>query len=286
MFFEIVLQADNACLNNCQLQSGRALIEIFDQVHLRVGIITFLIGLVPFAAQASGDQNPDPLASVMWPEMHQRLLDSGPVVFDERVRVIAPTSAENSLNVPVKVDASALGQVRRLIVFADLNPIPKIIELEPLHARPVLSFNFKVQQATPLHAAALDTAGVWHVGGVWLDAAGGGCTQPSVGSAAEDWARQVGSTTARIWPTAEGQRLRLRIMHPMDTGLADRIPAFFIERVEVMGDGGRLLARLHLFEPLAENPVLTLDLATRGDLELFARDNNGMEVRALVAAAP
>ena len=225
----------------------------------------------------------NPLKSSMWTEMHQRLLQSGNVIFDDKVRITAPQSAENSLNVPVKVDATALPRVRRIVVFADFNPIPKILEFEPIDAKAAISFNFKVQQATPLHAAALDEEGVWHVGGMLLDAAGGGCTQPSVGSAGEDWARQLGKVTARVWSGPDGQRLRLRIMHPMDTGLAAAIPEFYIERLEVTDERGKTLALLHLYEPVAENPILTLDLPGTQSVALSARDNNGNLVSARVS---
>ncbi|MCG7957857.1 MAG: hypothetical protein JAY69_02210, partial [Candidatus Thiodiazotropha taylori] len=69
------------------------------------------LGLVAAEAPA------DPLNSVMWHEMHQRLLDGAPVVFDERVQVSAPAVAEDSLNLPLWIDATALGEVERLLVF-------------------------------------------------------------------------------------------------------------------------------------------------------------------------
>ncbi len=245
-----------------------------------------IVGVVTGDASAAGDQSvADPLNSPMWNEMHQRLLGGDAVVFDERVRVIAPVSAENSLNVPVKIDASAIADVQRIVVFADLNPIPRILEFEPMQARPVISLNFKVQQATPLRAAVLDGNRVWRVGGVLLDASGGGCTQPSVGSAGSDWADQLGEVSARLWRRDEGQRLRLRIMHPMDTGLAASIPVFYIERVELSSPAGEPLALIHLYEPVAENPTLSVDLpgqiAAPG-VHLFARDNNGNRVSARV----
>lgn len=240
---------------------------------------TILLLLLLLALSAHATHPVDPLDSPMWSEMHQRLLDSGDYIFDERVQVIAPKSAENALNVPVKVDASALGEVKRIVVFADLNPIPQILDYEPLQAQPSISFNFKVQQATALRAAALDQKGVWRVGGIWLDAAGGGCTQPSVGSASEDWSAQLGNVTARLWDNGNGQRLRLRIMHPMDTGLADKIPEFFIERLDILQKDA-LIARVHLYEPVAENPTLTLDIKTHGEMGLFALDNNGNQVKA------
>jgi sulfur-oxidizing protein SoxY len=223
----------------------------------------------------------DPLDSPLWLKMHQHLLDGGKYVFDQRVKIIAPKNAENTLNVPVKVDASALGEVKRIVVFADLNPIPKILDYEPLQAQPSISFNFKVQQATALRAAALDSEDVWRVGGMWLDAAGGGCTQPSVGSANADWNAQLGHVTARLWPNKTGQRVRLRIMHPMDTGLADKIPEFYIERLEIT-QKNTLLARLYLYEPISENPTLTLDVSAQGAVDLFAVDNNGNQMQASI----
>lgn len=246
-----------------------------------VGLSLWLMPAVSIAEDSIAAA--DPLDSPMWREMHQRLLGGQSVVFDDKVRVYAPVSAENSFNVPVKVDATALGDVKRMVVFADLNPIPRILELEPEKSRPTISFNFKVQQATPLRAAAQDNDGVWHVGGVMLDASGGGCTQPSVGSASSDWSAQLGNVSARLWSTERGQRLRFRVMHPMDTGLAPRIPAFFIERLEVSNDRGESLATVHLFEPVAENPTLTLDFGQQQAIALFARDNNGNLVQATVS---
>ena len=255
--------------------------------HFSRSFLTLLVAaLLSFGSMhARAQQNlptVDPLNSSMWDDMHQRLLGGLPVVFDERVKVIAPGSAEDSMNVPVKVDASALGAVRRMVVFAELNPIPRILEMQPGQAVPAVSFNFKVQQATPLRAAALDEDGVWHVGSVLLDASGGGCTQPSVGSANADWSAQLGKVTARLWPRGSGQRLRLRVMHPMDTGLADHIPVFHIERLEVNDRQGNTLAALKLYEPVSENPTLTLDLESAQPVDLYAVDNNGNQVHAVV----
>ncbi len=237
-------------------------------------------------APANTPEQVDPLDSPMWTDMHRYLLDQAPFVFDERVRVIAPASAENALNVPVKVDATAIDGVQRMVVFADLNPITRIMELEPVGSLPVVSFNFKVQQGTPLRAAVLDREGVWHVGGVYLDAAGGGCTQPSVGSANADWASQLGTVSARLWPTDSGQRMRVRIMHPMDTGLAPKIPVFIIEKLEITDRWGERLALLSLHEPIAENPILTLDLPQHDEVQLYAIDNNGNRFAASISPAP
>ena len=56
-----------------------------------------------------------------------RLLDNGPVVLDERVKVIVPSIVENQAQVPVAADARALPGVTQLVVFADYNPIEHML---------------------------------------------------------------------------------------------------------------------------------------------------------------
>ncbi len=229
----------------------------------------------------------DPLDSVMWKEMHRTLLDGGPVVFDNRVRVLAPGDAEDSMNVPILVDASALGKVTRLLVFAELNPIHKVLEMEPMQLTPRVGFRLKVQQTTPVRAAALTRDGRWHVGGRIVEAAGGGCTAPSLGSNNKDWSSRMGEVNGRLWRGDDSTRLRMRIMHPMDTGLVSGIPAFYIERLEVRHNSGDLLTRLFLYEPVSENPVITLDLPKLNSVTVAGQDNNGNPVQAhLLAGYP
>lgn len=230
-------------------------------------------------AQAAAD---DPLRSFMWGEMHKHLLGGEPYRFDERVRVIAPGDAEDSMNVPVLVDASALSGVKKILVFAELNPIHKVLEMEPKQAVPRIGFRIKVQQATPVRAAVLTDEGVWHVGGRIVDAAGGGCTAPSIGSANADWASRLGEVSGRLWRGDGSARLRLRVMHPMDTGLVAGIPAFYIEELKVHDADRNLLTEIRLYEPVSENPLLTIDLPDVDRLAVSGRDNNGNPVVARV----
>ncbi len=217
----------------------------------------------------------DPLRSAQWSTMHQLFLADHPVVFDDRVEVIMPAVAENSLEVPVMFDASALSGVKRVVVFADFNPIPKILEFEPHRAEARLGFRFKVQQATPVRAAVLTEDGRWHVGGRWLDAAGGGCTLPSVASGDPAWTSRLGEIRARLWSREDHQRLKFSVLHPMDTGLAPGIPAFYIQTLEIHDANGEPVATVRPFEPVSENPFFSLDLRRAGMLSLSGRDNNG-----------
>lgn len=244
-----------------------------------------LAGLVAAQSVCAADgPPPDPLGSVQWTHMAKVLLSGHPIVFDERVRVLAPKAAENAREVPVMVEAEAIDGVRRMLVFADLNPLPKIVEFEPREgARALLAFRFKVQQSTPIHAAVLAADGVWHVGGVLLEAAGGGCTLPSLASGEEAWVAHLGEVSGGLWPRPRGERLRFRVIHPMDTGLAPGVPVFHITEIRVSDETGRELALIRPFEPVSENPLFSLDLAISGAVRVEGRDNNGNRFAARVA---
>ncbi len=55
---------------------------------------------------------------------------------------------------------------------------------------------------------------------------------------------------------------------------------------DIAGALEQLLTRLYLFEPVSENPVLTLDLPTVTAVSLQGRDNNGNPVSARVLGSP
>lgn len=67
------------------------------------------------------------------------------------------------MNVPVSVDAAALPGVTEVLVFADLNPIARIVRFAPTGAHPGLGFRIKLQQSSPVRAAARTADGTWHV---------------------------------------------------------------------------------------------------------------------------
>lgn len=243
-----------------------------------------LLCLLPLLAVAG-----DPLGSPSWEDMRKAFFPQQEVVFDDRVKVTAPLTAENPMHVPVAVDASALEGVREVVVFADLNPIVKVLTFEPGRADASLAFRVKLQQSTPVRAAARTADGVWHVGGLWVNTTGGGCTLPSTGSASPEWQKRLNEVSGRIWSGSQdnpGGRVRIRLIHPMDTGLAAGIPAFFIQDLEVSDPSGARLMHIHAFEPVSENPLFTLDLPPNlGDLsrvKVTGVDNNGNRIQAWV----
>jgi sulfur-oxidizing protein SoxY len=234
-------------------------------------------------AQARADQA-DPMGTASWDMRRAELFAGAPVAFDPRVVVLAPAVAENPLQVPVAVNVDPAIQASRILVFTDYNPILKVLAFEPGAARPYLAFRVKMQQSGPVRAAALGADGVWHVGHAWVVTTGGGCTLPALGRTDADWETRLNEVAGRVWNQAGADtRVRFRIVHPMDTGLAPGIPAFFLQRLDIADTRGRPLMAIEVFEPVSENPVFTLDLPTgqaTPPLRLTGVDNNGNRVRA------
>jgi sulfur-oxidizing protein SoxY len=244
-------------------------------------------------AQTSEATGGDPFGSFQWPDLKREFLGHGPVEFDARVQVRGPAFAEDPMNVPITVSADSLGDVLVITVLVDRNPIRKVLEYFPLGSLPRVSFRFKLEQASPVRAAVKTRDGVWHVGGVLVDSAGGGCTATGQTRRDGSWSRSLGELSARVFPHSApagsgaadaATRLRLRVMHPMDTGLVDGIPAFYVNHLSLRDADGRELMRLNSFEPVSENPVFSFDFADQptGPLRLVGSDNNGNRIDGAV----
>lgn len=254
-----------------------------------------LLGLAAASAPIAASAEPaaalpaDPLGSPMWDYHAGKLLTGGKVVFDERVRVTLPVIAEDQHVVPVAVDARALegvgGGVRRIVVFADLNPIPVAIDYRPLAAAAFVATRIKLDQRTPVRAAVQLADGSWHVAGGWIDAAGGGCSAPPVSRVRGDWADHLGEMRGAGWTAQGATRLRFGFRHPMDTGLVENIPAYNIETVDVRDAGGTALAALTVYGSVAEDPAFTLEVRRQGPMSVAARDSGGREFAGTIAAA-
>lgn len=201
----------------------------------------------------------DPLESVMWQSMADRFMPGGDIVFDGKVKIMAPLSAENQFHVPITVDATELDNVEEIIAVADLNPIPLVLSVRPKAALSYVGFRLKLQQTSPIHVGVRTSDGVWHVAGAIVDAAGGGCTAPAAAHGTNNWMATLGETRAYAGrETLSNARLTLRMRHPMDTGLAVGIPAFYMNELVIRDDAGEVLAEIDMYEPVSENPTLTL----------------------------
>jgi sulfur-oxidizing protein SoxY len=243
----------------------------------------FILKFCCFSAYAV-DKQDDPLESPSWSLMHQLMLNEEPYLFDEKVIVNIPEFAEDPMNTPVSIKVKELKNIEEIIVFADLNPIQKILRFKPIDVKPYLSFRIKVEQATPVRAAVRTSDGIWHVGGRWLETAGGGCTAPSLGRFTGDWHETLMGVSSRLWSNDESNRLRFRIMHPMDTGLIAGIPEFYLQNLIVIDQTGKVIAKLDTFQPISENPVFTFDVNKNITLpiKLSGSDNNGNKLKVSI----
>lgn len=241
--------------------------------------ITTALIAVCFSISVHADQA-DPLESPLWDYMRQTFIGNDKYEFDDKVRVAVPDFAEDPTQVPVSIDASAYaGNINKIVAWADLNPIQHILTYHPHpDVIPRISLRIKVQQGTAVRAAVQTKDGIWHVGGQYLDAAGGGCTTPSVGNANPYWESHLGEMKSRFFPKEEGGRYKLKVIHPMDTGLVDAIPEFYIQQVEVRSESGDPLAKLDLSQPVSENPVFSFDVRhSNKKHSIWMRDNSGNE---------
>ena len=189
--------------------------------------------------------------------------------------------------ISVHVDP-ALGPIEQSVVMVDRNPIRKVLVHCPMHALPSLALRFKFEQAWPVRVAALTNSGVWHLGGIWVESSGGGCTVAGATRKDGSWTQTLGDVSGRLFTAAPGSdaasRLRFKVMHPMDTGAVGGIPAFQVNRLSVRDSGDRELARLQTFEPVSENPVFSFDFTKPpvGGVQVVGTDNNGNRITSRV----
>jgi sulfur-oxidizing protein SoxY len=246
---------------------------------------SLILGLLAAPCAWADDFDGDPFQSGVWIDMRREYLGGAKVTYDPRVRVEGPAFAEDPMNVPIAVRVDpALGRVERIEVFVDRNPIRRVLAYEPLQALPAIGFRFKLEQASPVRAAVKLADGRWVVGGTLVDSSGGGCTVPGATRKDGSWTQTLGDVSGRLFSRPDATRLRIRLMHPMDTGLVGGIPAFYVNRLSVQDGTGRELARLQTWEPVSENPVLSFDFAVppEGGVKLVGGDNNGNRIAGRV----
>ncbi len=73
----------------------------------------------------------------------------------------------------------------------------------------------------------------------------------------------------------------------MDTGLANGIPAFFLEKLDINTPSGELLGQLYMHEPVSENPTITLFpklKASTTNVIVKGKDNEGNLIDVTVPA--
>ncbi|WP_428027420.1 quinoprotein dehydrogenase-associated SoxYZ-like carrier [Altererythrobacter sp.] len=242
--------------------------------------------VAPSAAMA-GELPADPLGSPMWEYRAGQIFDGAPVVFDEVVSLSVPMIAENQHALPVTVDARALDSVERIVLFADLNPIPIAVDYRPLRAQAFVATRIKLDQRTPVRAAVLTSDGVWHMSGEWVDAAGGGCSAPPVSRVKGDWADHLGEMRGAAWAGQGETRIRFGFRHPMDTGLVENIPAYNIDTLSLADDAGVVLGEMTIYGSVSEDPAFTLVVGASAGraFRISAHDSGGLEFGGTIGAS-
>lgn len=234
----------------------------------------------------------DPLGSMQYPSLREQIIGKANAQFSSQVLVKGPAFADDAMNVPLLVDARALqsvgGGVAHIRVAVDRNPVRAVLDFEPMRAMPMLAFRIRMEQASPVRAFVQTQDGQWFVGSTWVQAAGGGCTVPGITRADGSWSKTLGQVQARFFNNVmeNSRRLRVRVMHPMDTGLVAGIPAFYIEKLQLQDSTGQPWFKIALHEPVSENPLITFELPPQilSGLRLVGRDNNGNRIDAEVSA--
>jgi sulfur-oxidizing protein SoxY len=262
---------------------------------LKAGAGAGLLHMLPASAQALQPDEltgGDPLSSMQWPGLRKEYLGNAPMQFSDAVVVRGPAFADDAMNVPLLVNARALdnvgGGVARIQVVVDRNPVRNVLTFTPHKALPMLAFRIRMEQASPVRAMVQTRDGQWHVGSTWVKASGGGCTVPGITRADGSWVKNLNQVQTRFFynPVEGSRRLRLRVMHPMDTGLVAGIPAFHIEELKLVDAVGEVWWALQLHEPVSENPLITLEMPSQGGqgFRVLGRDNNGNRIDAEVMA--
>jgi sulfur-oxidizing protein SoxY len=257
------------------------------RAFLKVTSCASALAAWPLPAQADDPTGGDPLNSMQWPNVAKKFMGKDRFAFSSAVRVQVPQYAEDAMNVPVLIDARELvasaGRIEKIVLVADRNPLQHILTFEPMRSLPVLAFRFRLEQGSPVRALCKTENGQWHVGAAWINAAGGGCTVPGATRADGSWSKTLNQVQARLFRDviAGSHRLRVRVMHPMDTGLVNGIPAFHLETLELRDAADQAWWKIALHEPVSENPLLTFEFGRNTPQQpmLVGHDNNGNRIR-------
>ncbi|TLP38328.1 quinoprotein dehydrogenase-associated SoxYZ-like carrier [Arcobacter arenosus] len=202
----------------------------------------------------------NPIVSPTFDDIIKITIGEDEYTFDDKnIQVKVPSFADNPVQVPIFVDASKIKNPKKMILFADLNPIPVILTMTPNDFLPIISTNIKVAQETPLRALVLDENNLWHVGSANIHSNGGGCDVTSLAAANGNVSENIGKSKGKIFDKKDQKRVKFSIFHPMETGLVFGASSFFINKIEIKDENDKLLTTLDTSAAISENPRITLE---------------------------
>lgn len=239
-------------------------------------IAAIFLGLINLEAK-------NPISSPTFEYILKETIGDQKYIFDDKnIEMKVPSFADNPVQVPIYVNASKIKDAKKMIIFADLNPITQIVEMNTDNFLPIFSTNIKVAQETPLRALIKDSKGLWHIGSANINSNGGGCDISSQASSNSEYSDNLGKSKGKIFDKKEQKRVKFSIFHPMETGLIFGNVAFFIEKIEIRDENKKLLSKLITSAAISENPRITLESKKSFkelELKFFDNDANEFELK-------
>ena len=237
----------------------------------------YIFFLLIFFLFAQNTYANNPVESPTFDDILKRIIQDDKYIFDDKnINIKVPLFADNPVQVPIFVDAKAIKNAKRLILFADLNPIEKIIDMDLVNLLPIVSLNIKVAQETPIRALILDDKGLWHIGSNNIKSFGGGCSVSSVASTDTNFDKLLGKAKGNVFKTPDSIRLKASIFHPMETGLVFGNSEFYINKITIKADD-KVLANIDAYSSISENPRFIFETLVESKdykIEFFDIDGN------------
>ena len=232
-------------------------------------LVSFLL------AQNSYGKNP--VESPTFDDILKEIIKDDKYIFDDKnINVQVPLFADNPVQVPIFVDAKAIKNAKRMVIFTDLNPISKVIDMDLQNLLPIVSLNIKVAQETPIRALVLDDKGLWHIGSNNIKSFGGGCSVSSVSSTDTNFDKLLGKVKGNVFKNPDSIRLKASIFHPMETGLVFGNSEFYINKITIKADD-KVLALVDAYSTISENPRFIFETLLQSEdykIEFFDIDGN------------
>ncbi|MDD2886879.1 MAG: quinoprotein dehydrogenase-associated SoxYZ-like carrier [Aliarcobacter sp.] len=219
----------------------------------------------------------NPISSPTFDDILKSIIGNDKYIFDDKNIILeVPAFADNPIQVPIFADAKQIQNAKQMILFADLNPIPIIVDMKLTSLLPLISLNIKVAQETPLRVLVLDDKNVWHIASKNIKSFGGGCSVASVSSSGTDFAKLLGKTKANVFLNDGVYRIKSSIFHPMETGLVFGNSEFYINKINVLADD-KNIAQLSTYSAISENPRFIFETKTKANnykIEFLDIDGN------------
>ncbi|MGI1670036.1 MAG: quinoprotein dehydrogenase-associated SoxYZ-like carrier [Neptuniibacter sp.] len=216
--------------------------------------LMFIVWIMPFSATAI--ETEDPFNSGMWDYVKNKYIGNAPYQFNSSILVSGPEFAEDSSQVPISIDATKFngGTIKKIQVFVDLNPISHVLSFEPgEEIQPKLSTKIKLQQSSPIRVAVLDAKGTWHVSGTFIRTSGGGCTTPPEVDNSLSLTNLL-EMKSRIITDNQLTRIKLKTYHPMETGLRMGTHKFHMNRLQLIDQDGKIVAKMKITSAVSQDP--------------------------------